>query len=123
MSPVTVMVGMSAASWLVVLALAGRQVAFDVLLGMLGPLAAVIGTWVLVERRFRQRPETLSSVMAGAFAIKLVFFGVYVAAVILLVSVRPVPFAAGFASYFIALYAVEAIYLRRLFAGGARPAR
>ena len=36
---------------------------------------------------------------------------------------RPVPFVASFTSYFIALYLIEALYLRRLFAGGARWSR
>jgi hypothetical protein len=31
-----------------------------------------------------------------------------------------VPFMAGFVGYFIALHLTEALYLRRLFAGGAR---
>jgi hypothetical protein len=56
--------------------------------------------------------------MTVAFAGKLVFFGAYVALTLRLLPVRPVPFLASFTSYFIALYLLEALFMRRLFAGG-----
>ena len=48
------------------------------------------------------------------FALKFVFFVVYVAVMLRLLSLRPVPFVIAFVSYFIALYAMQAFYLRRL---------
>ena len=56
--------------------------------------------------------------MIAAFAGKMVFFGAYVAVMLRRAGVRPVPFVASFTGYFIALYLIEALCLKRLFAGG-----
>ena len=99
-------------------AIVGRQAGSDVVLGMLGPLAAATVSWVLTERTYRRRPERLTAMMATAFFVKMVFFGAYVAVMLKVVGVHPVPFIASFTSYFIALYLTEALLMRRLFAGG-----
>ena len=76
----------------------------------------VSGTWLLMERTYRVSPAALTSVMIAAFGFKVVFFGGYVA-----VMLRSVGAAAGarssasFTGYFIGLYLVEALYMRRLF--------
>ena len=120
MTPVWWMVGLSGLSWLVAAALLDTQARIEVLYGMLGPLAMVIGSWVLMERAYRRNPDRLTAVMVAAFAGKLVFFGAYVAVMLRVLSLRPRTFVASFTSYFIALYLIEALYLRRLFAGGPR---
>ena len=120
MTPVWWMVGLSGLSWLVAAALLETQARIEVLYGMLGPLAMVSGSWVLMERTYRRVPQRLTAVMAAAFAGKLVFFGAYVAVMLRVVSLRPRTFVASFTGYFIALYLIEALCLRRLFAGGPR---
>jgi hypothetical protein len=117
-TPVWWMVGLSGLSWLLAAALLDTQARIEVLYGMLGPLAMVTGSWVLMERAYRRSPERLTAVMVGAFAGKLVFFGAYVAVMLRVLSLRPRTFVASFTGYFIALYLIEALYLRRLFAGG-----
>ena len=54
--------------------------------------------------------------MIAAFAAKMVFFGAYVAVMLLALALRPVPFVASFTAYFIALHLIEALCLKRLFA-------
>ena len=120
MTPVWWMVGLSGLSWLAAAALLGPQARLEVLYGMLGPLAMVSGSWVLMERAYRRSPERLTTVMVAAFAGKLVFFGAYVAVMLRVLSLRPRPFVSSFTGYFITLYLIEALYLRRLFAGGPR---
>ena len=117
MKPVWWMVGSSVISWIATTALVGTRIGVDVLLGMIGPLVVASATWVLMEGTFRRNPEHLTSVMVMAFAGKILFFGVYVAVVLKVLSVRPVPFVASFTCYFIALHLTEALCLRRLFAG------
>lgn len=109
------MTGGSVLSVLVVNALAGQRTSLEIWLGMFAPLLVVTITWVLTERVYLRRPERLNSMMIGAFAGKLVFFGVYVALVIGVLHVQPVPFIVSFTGYFIALHLLEAIWLRRLF--------
>jgi hypothetical protein len=90
-----------------------------VLFGMIGPLAAASGSWVLAERTYRANPERLTAVMIAAFGGKLLFFGAYVAVMLAVVRLQPIPFVVSFTGYFIGLYAMEALYLRRLFGAGA----
>ena len=120
MTPVPWMVGLSAFSWLVAAALLDSPARVEVLYGMLGPLAMTVGSWVLMERAYRRDPGRLTTVMVAAFAGKTIFFGAYVTVVLRVLSSRPRTFVASFTSYFIALYLIEALYLRRLLAGGPR---
>ena len=115
MNAVVAMAVASIASVLVVGALVDPRARLDVLLGRLGPLLMASGSWVLIERTYRERPQALMNVMVAAFAFKLVFFGAYVAVVIRVVALRPAPFIGSFTGYLAGLYFMEALYLRRLF--------
>ena len=120
MKPVAAMGSFSAASWFVAALLVDRRTGIEILFGMLGPLVATTSTWVMAERIYRQRAEALTAVMVTAFAAKIVFFGAYIAIAILLLRFRPVPFVVSFTGYFITLYLMEALYLRRLFSDAER---
>jgi hypothetical protein len=50
----------------------------------------------------------------------LVFFGGYVAVMLKMLGLHPIPFMVSFTGYFIALYFTEALFLRRLFSRGTR---
>jgi len=115
MNAVGWMVGVSVSTWLAAIALFGS--AFEVLLGMIAPLAMAVGTWVAIERTYRRNPAGVTALMMGGFAVKMVFFGAYVVIVLRGLSVQPVPFVASFTVFFIGLYGIEALYLKRLFAG------
>lgn len=116
------MAGVSIGSWLAAVAVLNSRTGLEVLLGMLGPLAVAVGAWVLMERTYRRNPERLTGVMATAFFGKVIFFGAYVAVMLRVLSLRPVPFVASFTSYFIGLHVIEALCLRRLFAAPTPPA-
>jgi len=109
------MVAASVASCLTAAAFVDARVRAELLWGMAGPLASAAGTWVIAERTYRRRPAALTSVMITGFAAKLVFFGAYVAVLIRVAALKPAPFIASFAVYFIGLLFVEALHLRRLF--------
>jgi hypothetical protein len=100
---------------LAVIAMTGTEASRELWLGMVAPLVVVNVTWVLTERIYRRQPERLTAMMISALAGKLVFFGAYVALVIGVMQVRPVPFIASFTAYFITLHMIEALSLKRLF--------
>src|SRR6185436_663021 len=114
--PVGWMVGSSVVTWLAAAVVVERQTAMALLGGMLGAVA--VGSWILTANTHRHHAEAVTSVMMGAFVAKLVIVAAYVVIMLRVVLVAPVPFVAGFTSYFIGLYAIEALYLKRLFAGG-----
>ena len=108
------MAGAAIGSWLAVSALAGERVNPESLFGMIGPLVAVCASWIAMQRTHRVAPERMTAVMIVWFALKFVFFGAYVAVMLRLLSLRPAPFMVAFVSYFIALYAMQALFFRRL---------
>jgi len=115
MKAVPWLVAGSLGSALMAVGMVGRPLGAEVTWGMAGPLAAVVISWVATERTYRRRPASVTAVMMTAFAVKAVFFGAYVAVMLKVVGLRPVPFVASFTGYFIALYLVEALLMRRLF--------
>ena len=114
------MAGVSGLSWVPVAVLTNRQTSLAILCGMIGPLIACCVTWVMAVRIYRQHPEASTAVMIAAFAGKLIYFPAYVAVMLKLLWLRPLPFIASFTAYFIVLYFVTAVELRRLFWGGTR---
>jgi hypothetical protein len=114
-APLLWMTGMCVGAWLVV-ALVAPEHNPEALLGMVGPLASALVTWVVVARTAAAAPEKTTGVMVTGLAVKMVFFGVYVAGMLKGAGLRPVPFVLSFAAAFIALHAMEAGFLRRLFA-------
>jgi hypothetical protein len=115
MTPVWWMAGGGLLTALAIVSLPGMDSDREVFLGMLAPMLATTATWVMVERTYRWRAERLTPLMMMAFGGKMVFFGVYVTLMLTVLTLRPAPFVISFTSYFIALYAIEAFYLRRLF--------
>ena len=114
------MAGGSVVAWLTAWAVGGRGVIGAVFFGMVGPLVVACASWVVTERTYRRDPAAVTGQMMAAFGLKFVFFGAYVAVILRLMRVSPVPFVVSFGSYFIALHFVEAMYLMRLFRGNAR---
>ncbi len=123
MKPILALVAMSVLSWVAAALLVDRGTSIAILFGMLGPLFSVTATWVLAGWVYQRNPTAMTAFMMTAFAAKMVFFGGYVAVMLRLLSLRPVPFVVSFTSYFIVLYAIEALHLRRLFWGGMRASR
>ena len=114
MSPIAWMVGASLISWLAITVVAGNRLNPEALFGMLGPLVATCLSWLSVERTHRSAPERVMGVMIVGFAIKFIFFALYVAVMLRLMALRTVPFVTVFVCYFIALYAMQALFLKRL---------
>lgn len=115
MTPVAWMAGASIVSWLIASRVAGPNANPEVLYGMLAPLVGAVVSWIVIERTYRSNPERVTHAMVGGFAVKALFFGAYVAGMLRLIGLRPVPFVVSFTSYFIALHVTEAVFLRRLF--------
>ena len=124
MKPVAWMVAASAAAWVLVAATLAERANPEAAWGIAGPLTSAAVSWVAYIRAHEAAPERLTRVMITAFALKLMFFSVYVTAALRLLELRPVPFVVSFTSAFIALHAMEAFSLRRLVMGAmASPRR
>jgi hypothetical protein len=90
--------------------------------GIIGPVLAVLATWIAVTRAHRRDPAGVTNVMLAAFLAKAVFFGVYVVVMVKVLELDAMPFIVSFTVTFIVLYAVQGLMFARLFrqsAGGA----
>jgi len=123
LSPVVWMIAGAIGSAIVAGLVTAPDIRAAIVLGMVGPLAATIGTWVAVEQAYRRDPLAVTGVMLRAWLIKALFFTIYVIAVIRGLGVNGQPFAVSLASYFLVLHTVEAMLLKRLFRGAWRVAR
>jgi hypothetical protein len=118
MTPIVWMIGLSIAGWMVITASAAEPVNPELFWGMIGPLVSAVVTWFLVARAHRTAPERVTGVLMAGFGAKIVFFGLYLAFMVRVMELRVVPFAVAFVGYVIVLYVLEALFLKRLFAGG-----
>jgi len=92
----------------------GPTLGRDVGYGMLGPLVAALGTWIVIERTAASDVSRLNQRLIQGFAVKAVFFAVYVTLGLRVAHAAPIPFIVGFTTCFIALHATEAWLLQRL---------
>lgn len=111
------MAAVALALWAVVAKAGGASVNPEVGVAMAGPLVAAVGSWLVTVRVHAVDPARVTGAMVAGFAAKAVLFGVYVVWGVKGLGLRPVPFALSFAGFFVALYATEAFFLQRLFAG------
>jgi hypothetical protein len=102
-----------------VLALLTSGAGTAVALGMIGPLAGALATWIVIERTQSRAPQRVSGAMITLFGVKMLLFGAYVIIVATQVPEGRVVFIVSFTCHYILLHVMEALYLRRLFAAAA----
>ena len=112
MKQIVPVVAVCLASWGLVALAGGASKA--VFFGMLGPLVAVAVTWVVTTRTYRINPARVGPVLMAAFGVKMLFCGGYVAFVTKMLDFQSVAFVVSVVAYFIGLYVVQALLLRRL---------
>lgn len=122
MAPLLWMGGAALVSWGLVTLAASQPVNPELLMGMAGPLAGAMGSWIVAARTQRSAPARVTGVLAVGLLAKMVFFGAYVVVLVRVAGLRPVPLVVGFAAYFIGLHVMEALFLKRLFSELTRPA-
>ena len=115
MKALTYMIAAGVLSWGCVAAAAGGRANPEAFYGMLGPLAVVAVSWIVVERAYVARPEAVLGVMVTGMVLKLVFFAAYAVVMLRVLALRPIPFVASFTCYFVALHHLEAFFMKRLF--------
>jgi len=91
-----------------------EKVARPVFGGMLGPLIAVVATWIVTVRTYRRNPAAVAGLMMRAFLMKVLFFAAYVVVMVKVAELPVRPFGFSFTAFFIGLYAVEAVCIARL---------
>ena len=121
--PAVWIVAGAAGSWAVAALIYAPAASRAVVFGMAAPVVSAAATWILISLAQRRNPAGVSGVMMAAFMAKMVFFGVYVVVMLRGLDLPAVPFIVSFTAYFVSLYAIEAVMLRRLFGAALSAAR
>jgi hypothetical protein len=111
---VWIAVAVSGVSALAITLLPGVNATLEVWLGLAGPATITIFEWTATEQVHRLQPERLTGLMVWLFFGKMVFFAVYVAAILGTGLAEPVGFVVAFTGYFLVLLVAEAVALKRL---------
>jgi hypothetical protein len=69
---------------------------------------------------YRERPGAVDGPDGCGVLFEDDFFGGYVAIMLRIALFRPFPFVASFIGYFVGLYSMEALFLKRLFSERSR---
>ena len=108
------MVAGSVACWLIGSRIVNPELTSDIGFGMLGPLVAAVGTWMSISTVAGNDPKLNNQRMLIGLFVKALFFAGYVAAMIRVIHVRPVPFVVSFTAFFLGLLVTEALLVQRL---------
>ena len=95
------------------------DIRIELWLGMLGPLAMAVVSWIAMEWQYARRPQDMTRLLIKAFVVKAAFFAIYIVILLGLKVVQPFSFIISFACYYFCLHMVEAIGLYRLQTAGA----
>lgn len=101
-------------AWIAIGLMAGVDLLDDIGLGIAGPLAAAVATRLVVEHTAVTNRALLHQRLLQGFAVKVVFFAVYVVVMLRGLHLQPLPFVVSFTSAFLVLHVMEAIHLQRL---------
>lgn len=116
-APVAQMAGIGAIGLAAAAGIGGVSAAYpEAVLALAGPLTGAVTSWLLMVRAALGGQAKLMAFMTKAMAAKMIVFPAYVIGLVLAAGVRPVPFIASFTGFFVALYAVQAMHLKRLVA-------
>ena len=86
-----------------------------VLYGSFAPLMVAAVSWMVMKRAYLANPAGLMPVLLVGMGTKLVFLCLYVAVMLRVLHLQPVPFVASFAACFVVFHNVEALFMKRLF--------
>ncbi len=102
-------------SWGLLTGLLEQPIGFDLFWGMFGPWLIGMVTLFVIHRAYLKNPQQLTKLMSVSFIGKMLFYGLYVAYLVLTETVSMVPFVISFTVYFIVLHVLEALYFQSIF--------
>ena len=86
----------------------------EIIMGFLPPIIIGYTTVFFMIKYSNSSLIELNKMLIRGFAIKFIFYGVYIIAIFIVYSFKPVPFMCSFASSFIVLHIIEAVILKKI---------
>ena len=86
----------------------------EIFLGLVGPVLVGFITIFFMIKYSNSRAVRFNRMLVRGFAIKFIFYGVFIITIFTVYSFKPVPFMCSFTSSFIGLHLMEAIVLKKI---------
>ena len=86
----------------------------EIFLGLVGPVLVGFITIFFMIKYSNSRAIRFNRMLARGFAIKFIFYGIFIITIFTVYSFKPVPFMCSFTSSFIGLHLMEAIVLKKI---------
>ena len=86
----------------------------EIFLGLIGPVLVGFVTIFYMIKYSNSRAIRFNKMLVRGFAIKFIFYGVFIITIFTVYSFNPVPFMCSFAVSFIGLHMMEAIVLKKI---------
>ena len=86
----------------------------EIFLGLLGPVLVVFMTVFFMIIYSNSGAIRLNRMLVRGFAIKFIFYGIFIITIFTVYPFKPIPFMCSFTSSFIGLHLMEAIVLKKI---------
>ena len=86
----------------------------EIFLGLVGPVLVGFITIFFMIKYSNSRAIRFNKMLVRGFAIKFIFYGVFIITIFTVYSFKPIPFMCSFAVSFIGLHMMEAIVLKKI---------
>ena len=86
----------------------------EIFLGLLGPVLVGFVTVFFMIKYSNSGAIKLNRMLVRGFAIKFIFYGIFIITIFTVYPFKPIPFMCSFTSSFIGLHLMEAIVLKKI---------
>jgi len=86
----------------------------EIFLGLIGPVLVGFVTIFYMIKYSNSRAIRFNKMLVRGFAIKFIFYGVFIITIFTVYSFKPIPFMCSFTVSFIGLHMMEAIVLKKI---------
>ena len=85
----------------------------EIFLGLLAPILVGYGTVFFMEKYSNMGMIDFNKMLIKGFALKFIFYGLFILTIFTVYSFNPIPFMCSFTSSFIGLHMMETIVLKK----------
>ncbi len=87
---------------------------YEIFLGLLAPVLVGFVTVFFMEKHSNEEVIYFNSMLMRGFALKFIFYGLFILIIFTVYSFNPIPFMCSFTSSFIGLHIMETIVLKKI---------
>ena len=87
---------------------------YEIFLGLFAPILVGYGTIFFMENHSNEGMIRFNRMLIKGFALKFIFYGLYILVIFTVYSFNPIPFMCSFIPSFIGLHMMEAIILKKI---------